>query len=322
MKRTASGWVVVAVAAAAGLGLAGCSKGGSSSPALGDRAIKAVDVAARAGSFHSPLDAAPSPDGSTIYFTGAGANGPAVFRVVGTGGAVATLAQGAPLAQPTGIAVATDGSRIFVADPQAGSGGAVLTLAATGTPSTPTVVSGTQGRSPRGLDVINQGGADVIYFTGTDPANGEVGVFQVAASGGAVRTVAEGTPFVSPDSVVVAASGTAYVTDQGSSADHGEVWRVAGGKAESVLTGLDLGRPAGVTLVDNDATLLVSSVNDSSHSDQVLFLDLATGKTAVASKVIGSNKNSSGGLHRAHNAAAVAWADTQGTIYRVRFPAF
>jgi len=64
----------------------------------------------------------------------------------------------------------------------------------------------------------------------------------------------------------------------------------------------------------------VSSQNRGNGSDQVLFLDLATGRTATASKVIGLNMNSSGGLHAAGDSAVAAWADTQGTIYRVRFP--
>jgi hypothetical protein len=50
-----------------------------------------------------------------------------------------------------------------------------------------------------------------------------------------------------------------------------------------------------------------------------LLLTLATGKTAVATRVVGVNKNSSGGLHRAANAPILAWADVSrsGKIYRV-----
>jgi len=146
-------------------------------------------------------------------------------------------------------------------------------------------------------------------------------LFQVSSAGGTVTTLAEGAPFVAPDAVAVTAQGVAYVSDQGTGGGgHGEVFRVVGGTVTPVLTGLHLGSPAGVGLVDDDATLLVSSENAATLADQVLFLDLATGKTAAASKVIGANHDSSGGLHLAHDAATVAWADTQGTIYRVRFP--
>src|ERR1700722_16185842 len=176
MKRSRKAWMFVAVPTVAGLVMAGCAKGAKSAP-LGDRAITAVDVAARAGVFQHPLDAAPSPDGNDTYFTGTNAAGAAVLRVTGVGGAVSTVAAGAPLAKPTGVAVATNGQSIYVADPQAGTGGGIFGLAATGTDETPALVAGTDGRAPRGLDVVRQGGTDVVYFTGTDPSNAEVGLF-------------------------------------------------------------------------------------------------------------------------------------------------
>lgn len=48
-------------------------------------------------------------------------------------------------------------------------------------------------------------------------------------------------------------------------------------------------------------------------------VDLATGRTAAATKVIGTNRNSAGGLHRAHAAPVLAWADVSrsGRVYRV-----
>lgn len=310
-----------------GLGLAGCGSSGSGSAAqsnaghpIGDSAIQAVDVVSRAGPFQHPLDAALSPDGSVTYFLATTSQGPAVFRVADAGGALSTVATGAPLAQPRGVAVATDGSRLFVADQQAGGGGAILTMSATAGGPAPVVLPGTQGLAPHGLDVANQGATDALYFTGTDPTTHEAALFEVSSAGGTVSTIAQGAPLRSPDSVVVTGQGVAYVTDQGSGAGQGKVFRVVGGTVSTVLSGLTLGSPGGVTLVNHDATLLVSSVNAATGSDQVLFLDLATGHTATATKVVGTNKNSSGGLHRAHDAASAAWADTQGTVYRIRFP--
>jgi hypothetical protein len=96
------------------------------------------------------------------------------------------------------------------------------------------------------------------------------------------------------------------------------VFRVRGATVTAVLSNVDLGNPGGVTLVDNDAVLLVSSVNAANRSDQVLFLDLASGRTAVADKVIGANKDSSGGLHRAGSAPLLAWAGKQGLVYAVK----
>jgi hypothetical protein len=180
------------------------------------------------------------------------------------------------------------------------------------------VLPGTQGRGPRGLDVVGRAGVDEVYFTGIDPANDAPGLFRIAATGGTVSTVAEGAPFVSPDSVVVAADGDAYVSDQGHGPGQGMVFRVRGATVTAVLSNVDLGNPGGVTLVDNDAVLLVSSVNAANRSDQVLFLDLASGRTAVADKVIGANKDSSGGLHRAGSAPLLAWAGKQGLVYAVK----
>jgi hypothetical protein len=304
------------------LGLAACSgsgNGGSASHPIGDAAIKTVAVVARAAAFQRPVDAAPSPDGSVVYYLSVGDRGPAVLSVRSGGGAASSVASGTPFSDPTGVAVATDGSAVFVADGQAGGSGAILTAPTTGTATTVTMVGGTQGRTPKGLDVVKQSGADVIYFTGTDPANNAVGLFKVPAAGGTVTTVAEGAPFVAPDSVVVAANGDAFVSDQGRDVGEGVVFRVNNGNLKPVLTQLRLGAPAGVTLTNGDATVLVSSIDAATLSDQVLFLDLATGKTTTTTKVVGANKNSSGGLHRASNAAVLAWADVSrsGRVYRI-----
>ena len=316
--RTGSRWAAVTVAAA--VVLAGCGKGGGSATKypIGDAGVRAAQVVAPA---NLPLDATPSPDGTDIFYLATGDNGFAVYRVSAGGGPVSTVTQGAPLSKPTGIGVAPDGLRLYLADQQAqsaalpGAMGAILTVSALGTPEPLTTLPGTRGRSPRGLDV----GSDVIYFTGTDPANGQLGLFQVPLAGGTVSTVAEGAPFTSPDSVVATAKGVAYVTDLGAGAGQAKVFRVSGGNVTPVLSNLRFGPIAGVTLINNDATLLVSSIDPATGSDQVLFMDLATGKTAAATKVIGANKNSSGGLHRALHASFLAWADVSrsGRIYRV-----
>ena len=297
----------------------------SPSHPIGDPAIKSALVVAQTDRTAMPLDAAPSPDGTVVYYITTGDGGSVLSSVPAAGGSATTIVQGAPLVKPTGVAVATDGSRVFVADQQAlqdsvaGASGGVLQVGTTGTPAA-TLLAGTEGRSPRGLDVVSEGGADVVYFTGLDPANGAPG----PVPGPRRRrlrstTVAEGAPFASPDSVVVTAGGVAYVTDQGSGKGKGEVLKVSDGKVTPVLSDLRLGTPAGVTTVNDDATLLVSSIDAATLSDQVLFLDLASGKTAAATKVIGANKDSAGGLHRAHAAPVLAWADVQrpGRVYRV-----
>ncbi len=320
------GWAVIAVVAALGLAACGSSGNGTkaagSGKAIGDDGIRVADVVATTDATRQPVDATPSPDGKTIYFAATGDPTPAIFSVPAAGGTVTKITEGAPLTKPSGIAAMADGNGLYVADQQAGNagtpgfGGGILTVPTTGSP---TFLAGTAGRAPHGLDVVKQGGSDVIYFTGTDPTNGAAGLFQVPAAGGTVTTVAEGAPFVAPDSVVVDTKGVAYVSDQGSGTGQGQVFSVKGGKVAPVLTGQTLGAPAGVTLVGDDGTLLVSSIDATSRSDQVLFVDLATGKTAAATKALGANKNSSGGLHRALNAPLLAWCDVSrsGKIYRI-----
>ncbi len=306
--------------AATVFGLAACGSGGDMTTRLiGDDAIRGAEVVAQTDGSNQPVDAAPSPDGTVIYYITTGVADAALLRVPAGGGAPATLAQGAPLSAPSGVAVATDGGRVYIADRQSGASGAILTVAPGGGTDAPTPLSGTQGWSPRGLDVLRQAGGDVVYFTGTNPANQTPGLFQVPAAGGTVSVVAEGAPLASPDSVVVNARGVAYVTDQGSGPGQGQVLRVFGGSVTSVRTDLRLGTPAGVTLVPDESMLLVSSIDGASGADQVLFVDLATGRSASATKVIGANKNSAGGLHRAHDVPVLAWADVQrpGRVYRV-----
>lgn len=327
MSKQRGAGVVVAVLVA----LAGCSGGGSTAkptvprPAIGDGALQAVDVVARAAASQHPIDAAPSPDGAMVYFAATGDGGPGIYSV-GASGAVSGLASGEPLVRPSAVAVATDGSRLYVADARTGSAeapGAILSIPITGGPTTGpaavlTVLAGTEGRAVRGLDVVRRNGADMVYFTGTDPSTGATGLFRIAASGGAVSTVAQGPPFASLDSVVVSGRDVAYVTDRGAVPGRGSVFRIDAGAVTPVVSGVRLGAPAGVTLIDDDATLLVSSNDARTLADQLLFVDLATGTQAAATKVIGANIDSSGGLHRAADAKVLAWADTRGQIFRIR----
>jgi sugar lactone lactonase YvrE len=318
MSRARGRLAGVAVALATLSAACGSGDGGRAGRPIGDDAISQVAVASMTGSSQQPLDAVPSPDGAVIFYTAAGEPAGSVVRVA-PGGASSVIAEGGLLAMPSGISVTTDGARVLVADQRAGGNGAILGLPAGGARSDPVPLPGTQGYAPRGLDVVGAGGGDLVYFTGADPVTGAPGLFRIPAAGGSVTAVAQGAPFRSPDSAVVAKSGDVYVTDQGDGPGQGIVYRVSQGKAAPVLTGLTLGSPAGITLINGDDTLLVSSIDATSRSNQVLFLDLPTGKTAAAHKVIGVHMNSSGGLHRAHAAAVLAWADVQrpGRVYRV-----
>lgn len=308
------GRVWVALLGALALGIVGCSSSGSSKAVrLGDDTIGSIKVVATTGPDSGPVDAAPSPDGSVFYFTTSGTSTASVVSVAGSGGATSTLVSGAPLVKPVSVAVATDGSHVFVADSGAGK---IFSVPSGG--GAPTVVAGTEGRSPRGLDVTVDGGADVIYFTGSDPADGAPGLFSVPAAGGTVTIVAKGSPLVSPDAVVVAGPGVAYVTDRGAAASQAAVLKVSRASAVKVAD-VRLGDPGGVSLTRDGKTLLVSAQNVTTGADQLVLIDVATGKSGTASKVIGANHNSSGGVHRAYRTTVFAWADVSrsGRVYRV-----
>ncbi len=303
------GRVRMAAVGALALGMSACRGGGSQASRLGDSSIASVKVVATVA---GPTDAAPSPDGSVFYLLGNDNSQASIQRVPASGGTPAILHLGAPLRSPKGVAVSTDGSQVFVADPLAGR---VFSVPSAG--GTPSVVAGTEGRSPRGLDVIAGQGSDIIYFTGVDPADGAPGVFSVPAAGGAVTVVAKGSPLVSPDAVVVTGSAV-YLSDRGGATNRGAVFKVSG-SAVIKVTDVALGDPGGVSVTANGKTLLVSSQNPATGADQVLLVDLATGKTGTVTKVIGANHNSAGGVHRAFHGTVFAWADDRrsGRVYRV-----
>ena len=323
--------------------LAGCHASGGAPLQLGNDAVGAITAVTTTGT-RTPIDAAPSPDGSLIYFTAISSPatsatssatsgpGPAVMKAPAAGGAATIVAAGAPLVDPIGVAVTTDGRRVLVADAGADAGaGEIISLPADG--GAATVVAGSEGHAPRGLDVASVNGHDVIYFTGRDPVNARPAVFELPATSatatgatvtsavatGATATVlAEGAPLSSPDAVVATSAGVLYVTDHGAGANGGAVFRVSGSKVTKIAT-VDLGNPGGVTVTKDDKVLLVSSQNPVTGADQVLTIDLASGRSGVVSKVVGANVNNSGGLHRAYDTARFAWADVSrsGPIYRI-----
>ena len=106
-----------------------------------------------------PWDAAPSPDGATIYYTAIGKDGaPSVFSVPAAGGDPVVLAAGEPLAMPLGIDVSNDGKTLYVTDPwMAGAAGnAIFAIPSDGS-SAPTLVNGTRGKQPVGITVMGDG---------------------------------------------------------------------------------------------------------------------------------------------------------------------
>lgn len=304
---------------AGSLALSGCAGEESSPVAAGP--FRAPTVATTGGTFRTPRDAAPSPDGATIYFVAdGGARGPGLFRVAARGGDAAEVFTGAPFASPRGLALSTDGQRVVVVDRTAGAGGGLYIVPAAG--GAPTLLAGTEGTAPRGAEVVAQNGADIVYFTGT--REGTPGVFRVALAGGALQVVAMGGTLRNPSGVAVAASGTVYVSDRTDDATGvGAVYRVEGGAVSPLVNNVRLGDPAGITLAPGDGVLGVSS-HDAQGRCQVLLVNVATGATSTFNDVISANR-AAGGVHRAHGGSAtdLAWADLggglRGTVYRIEF---
>jgi len=269
--------------------------------ALGNDAVQSAEVVVSAASALTPWDSTPSPDAKMIYFTAAGGkSGPGVFSVAATGGAVKVLAVGAPLIMPLGIAVSSDGKTLYVADPMAaGPGGNVIyTLPVEG--GTPKPIDSTRGTMPHGLEVIEEKGADQVYFSGKNPDTGQPAILKIAAAGGKVQVVASGTPLVDPSGVAIAQDGTVYVLDRlASGKGLGAVIRIKNQKAEiiakDVRTGGEL---AGITLTHDDSLVLVSSLDTKKGTAQVLLIDPKTLQTGIVNKVIGES-TAAGGLHRA-----------------------
>lgn len=306
-----------------GMGGAGGAGGGQSA---------GVSPAANGTEFSRPFDATPDPKGDEVYFSALDPNGePAIFKskLDGTGTA-SPLFAGAPLVTPLNLATSTDGTKIFVTDTGADTGaadgdaGRIFVIANDG--GTPSPLTAADRYRPRGIEVVSEDGADVIYFAGTEPG-GEAGVFKMAADGsGAVAVVAKGAPFVDPSGVVVSASGDVYACDTTQDDGHGSVIAVEGGAATTLATGIRAGYPCGITTTADGSTVLVSALDAEKGTSTVVVVDIATKGVSLFSNGIDMNTES-GGLHRAKAignvfawAGATAGAGSSGTVYRVQLP--
>ncbi|MEA2142013.1 MAG: hypothetical protein QOI64_443 [Solirubrobacteraceae bacterium] len=261
------------------------------------------------------LDAVPDPAGRTIFFTTDGPGGAALMRVPAAGGAVRTVLAGAPLVDPTGLAVSADGRRLFVADAGAGR---ILVVSRDG--RSVRTLAGSRATRPRGLEVQLRGVAQRIVFTGIDPSGGEPAVLALGARGAKRPTViAKGAPLRRPQGVAIARDGTLYVSDRGLGRRlDGRVLKIADGRVTTVARSIRLGNPAGIALTSDGSALLVSSLAPVAGTAQVLLVDTATLATSTFDDVIGANR-SAGGLHRGLRSRVMAWADVQrpGRVYRV-----
>jgi hypothetical protein len=288
-----------------------------------------------AGNGPSAFDTTPDPDGTTLYFTGLTADGiPGVFKVPADGSAPTpvTVTMGGVLTAPFGIGIDTKGTTIFVSDPGAdvllagnetgNDQGAIFAVSVSG--GEPTPVAGTEDAIPRSIDIVEEEGKDVLYFTGTDKSDGQPGVFSVPSAGGAVTVVFKGAPLQDPSGIAVAKDGTVYVADTVSSADQkADIIVISGGKATVAVSGLRVGYPCGIALNKADSGLLVSALDPDTLTDIVVNVDLASMEPTTLESMTINTFSEAAGLHRAKNADVFGWADSSagpngGSVFLVK----
>lgn len=281
----------------------------TSTSSLNDDVVKKIDVATQSGDFQNPLDATPDVDGTTIYFTAHNSHGAGVFKVPASGGVATEVFVGNPFVSARGISISSDGKTLYVADPKADQ---IFTLAVTG--GSPSQLQGSKGTAPQNLNVVSQSGQDVLYFTGIEPTSRQVAVLKLSTKGADAATViVKGSPLVAPDGVVVTQAGIVYVSDRSTSGT-GKIFKIDGNNVTVLLDQVRLGNPAGIAFSPDESTLLVSALQANSH-DEVLLVDLSTGKTGSVTKVVGQNVSDSGGLHASRgNKGIYAWAGVTGGV--------
>lgn len=252
-------------------------------------------------------DAAPSPDGSLVYYTGPG--GSSIEAVDATGASVGS--SGAMFTRARGLVVDPTGLALYVADPDAGAG--VETMPAE-MDEAPTTVPGTEGYAPNAVAVVGS----TLYYTGflLDADGGSAGAWSVPVGGGEVSLIIADLPTEDPSGIAVAPNGNVFVA--GLTVNGGTIWEVSTGAQVILLEHIALGDPAGIAMSPDYSSLLISSLDDTGHA-QVLIYNLADGTTSTWNGTIGDN-TAAGGLHQsADDPNQYAWCGVTAGVYHVGF---
>jgi DNA-binding beta-propeller fold protein YncE len=227
------------------------------------------------------------------------------------------------LVAPKGISLSSDGQTLYVADPEAeaeSGQGQLFALAVTG--GAPIPLAGAAGTAPVNLEVANQEGADIVYFSGVDPSDSAPAVLSLSQDGLGYSIVAKGAPLVEPQGLAITSAGVVYVADaQGAGEDLASVLRIEDEATTVIASGFRTGALAGATLTEDEGALLVSALHPQRASAQVLVIVLADGTQGIINAVIEAN-DGSGGVHRAHESNVLAWADSSdgGSVYKIKPP--
>jgi hypothetical protein len=279
--------------------------------------------------FALPLDAAPSPDASKIYFIAIGASGGSIFSTSSAANSTASLISSAgALIAPLGLAVSTDGSKLYVADPGAvtSSGndkGALLIVPAAGGDAS--IVAETVDFSPRAVAVSQVGGADELVFIGTNKtANGD-GTFSDGVFKDVGGTVTAVTTTGNPAAIAVATNGTVYVLDQAGSISSFAVGATAGTALPGASQTLNVSFPSGMDLSLDQTALLVTGF-DATGAETINRVDIGSGTVTPLALTPAITPAAHGGepsgLHRALCSDSFAFVDgsanTSGTIYLLK----
>lgn len=311
-----------ALLCAATLAAAGCHGGGGyggnggGGGGPGNGTLGTATPAANGTQFNTPFDAAPSADGSRIYFTAIDSTTgqPAVFQSgAGAGSTAAVLVNGASVGFGSSIATSTDGNTVYVADPAASTAndkGVIFSVPGGG--GSPTQLAETADYAPTSLSVARVGNADVLYFIGADKADGSSGIFQ--DRGGSVSAVIKGGAAGNPEVLAAGNDGTVYFFDSA----RGLVSVAPGAAAAAPLPGAaaSLRGVSGLAL-SQDGSALIASTQSAAGTSSIQRISLADGSVAAESAAVASKE--AGGLHRAANADVYAFADlsagSSGTVY-------
>jgi DNA-binding beta-propeller fold protein YncE len=171
---------------------------------------------------------------------------------------------------------------LYVADNNAGDGGAVFRVDPVTGAKTPLAIGPPFDLGPEGITVDRNGTLLVADDDALDAGEADGAIFRVDPATGALTTVASGSPFLEPFGIDVAPNGQIILADEEADAlpmtDSGSIFRVdpASGAKTTLATGPPLIDPVGVAITPGGDQAFI--VDDGAGQTGVLYrLDLATG---------------------------------------------